>query len=294
MVTLGEHGGTRILAGCTLLVGRPSASTPNHGDFELYMSASPLSGPRFDLGGRESIESTSVMIGAAPSSFNNVDEVESTVQVAHDPNENTDVEHPPQPLDVKVVESYICRTLRQSGYINPEELCIVKGKAAWRIRITVHILNCEGNVLDGSMLCILAALRDLELPMVEVEEVEGTGSVVRVVTDGAELTRQQQSKKKRQSGKKLTLGAAPISTTLAILPQGSGSEKKNVLVVDPTSFEEDMSYGNSVTVVCNSNGEVVNFSKKGSETKLSVNEMKAVVELGMERARKLDPLVIGS
>jgi exosome complex RNA-binding protein Rrp42 (RNase PH superfamily) len=144
------------------------------------------------------------------------------------------------------------------------------------------------------MLCILAALRDLELPMVEVEEVEGTGAVVRVVTDGAELTRQQQSKKKRQSGKKLTLGAAPISTTLAILPQGSGSEKKTVLVVDPTSFEEDMSYGNSVTVVCNTNGDVVNFSKKGSETKLSVNEMKAVVELGMERARKLDPLVIGS
>jgi exosome complex component RRP43 len=293
MVTLGENGGTRILAGCTLLVGRPSASTPNHGDFELYVSASPLSGPRFDLGGRESIESTSVMIGTASSSNAEEEEVGSAVQLAHDPNENTDVEHPPKPLDVKVVESYIRRTLRQSGFVNPEELCIVKGKAAWRIRITVHILNCEGNVIDASMLCILAALRDLELPMVEVEEVEGTGSVVRVVTDGVELTKQQ-SKKKRQSGKKLALGAAPIPTTLAILPQGSGSEKKNVLVVDPTCFEEDMSYGNSITVVCNTNGEVVNFSKKGSETKLSINEMKAVIELGMERATKLERLVTGN
>lgn len=290
MVTLGEHGGTRIIAGCTLLVGRPSATTPNHGDFELYISASPLSGPRFDLGGREFIDSTSVMIGTASP---NSETVEGDVQLAHDPNESADIEHPPQPLDVKVIESYIRRTLRQSGYINPEELCIVKGKAAWRIRITVHILNSEGNAMDASMLCVLAALQDLELPMVEVEELEGTGSVVRVVTDGAEMVKKQ-SKKKRQSGKKLTLGAAPIPTTLAVLPQGSGNERKNVLVVDPTSFEEDMSHGNFLTVVCNTNGELINFSKRGSQTKLCANEMKAVMELGMERARKLEGLISSS
>ena len=295
MVTLGGGiygGGTRILAGCTLLVGRPSASTPNHGDFELYMSASPLSGPRFDLGGREFIDSTSVMIGTAadvgePGNESN----NNAVQLAHDPNANTDIEHPPQPLDVKILESYIRRTLRSSNYVNPEELCIVKGKAAWRIRITVHVLNSEGNVLDASMLCVLAALRDLELPMVEVEEVEGTGSVVRVVTNESEtITKQQrQSKKTRQNGKKLTLGKAPIPTTVAILPG-----KKNVLVVDPTTFEEDMSFGNSVTVVVNTDGDVVNLSKKGSETKLSLEEMKAVIQLGTERARKLEGLVIGA
>lgn len=289
MVTLGEHGGTRIIAGCTLLVGRPSATAPSHGDFEVYISASPLSGPRFDLGGREFIDSTSVMIGTA--SPNSTDD-ESNIQLAHDPSESADIEHPPQPLDVKVLESYIRRTLRQSGYVNLEELCIVKGKAAWRIRITVHVLNSEGNVMDASMLCILAALQDLQLPMVEVEEVEGTGSVVRVVSDGSEIGKKQ-SKKKIQSGKKLTLGAAPIPTTLVILPRGNVSEKKNILVVDPTSFEEDMSCGNSITVVCNSNGEMINFSKKGSQTKLSVNEMKAIIELGLERARKLEGLVIG-
>ena len=286
MVTLGDHGGTRVITGCTLLVGRPSAATPNHGDFEVYISASPLSGPRFDLGGREFIDSTSVMIGTASPDVNG-STTESHVQLAHDPNFNTDAEHPPQPLDVKILESYIRRTLRSSGYINPEELCIAKGKAAWRIRITLHVLNSEGNVLDASMLCILAALRDLAIPMVEVEEVEGTGSVVRVVNDGAEA-KNEQSKKKMQIGKKLTLGAPPIPTTVAILPQG---KKKNVLVIDPTSFEEDMSYGNSLTVVCNTNGEVVNFSKRGNETKLSSDEMKAVVELGMERATKLEVLV---
>lgn len=291
MVTLGGGiygGGTRILAGCTLLVGRPSASTPNHGDFELYVSASPLSGPRFDLGGREFIDSTSVMIGTASHDGESGNEG-NNVQLAHDPNVNTDIEHPPQPLDVKVLESYLRRTLRSSDYVDPEELCIVKGKAAWRIRITVHVLNSEGNVLDASMLCILAALRDLELPMVEVEEVEGTGSVVRVVTNESEITMPRQSKKKRQNGKRLTLGKAPIPTTVAIIPG-----KKNVLVVDPTTFEEDMSFGNSITVIVNSDGDVVNLSKKGSETKLSLDEMKAVIELGVERAKKLEGLVINA
>lgn len=289
MVTLGDHGGTRVIAGCTLLVGRPSAATPNHGDFEVYMSASPLSGPRFDLSGREFIDSTSVMIGTASPDANGSTN-ENHVQLAHDPNSNTDTEHPPQPLDVKVLESYVRRTLRSSNYINPEELCIVKGKAAWRIRITLHVLNSEGNVLDASILCILAALRDLTIPMVEVEEVEGTGSVVRVVVDEAEV-KNELSKKKRQIGKKLTLGAPPIPTTMAILPQG---KKNNVLVVDPTSFEEDMSHGNSLTVLCNTNGEVVNFTKRGNETKLSLDEIKAAVELGTERAVAMEEVVVDS
>ena len=254
----------------------------------MQISASPLSGPRFDLGGREYIDSTSVMIGTA--AFDEASTAErNNVQLANDPNENRDIEHPPQPLDVKVIESYIRRVLRSSRYINPEELCIQPGKAAWRIRITVHILNSEGNVLDASMLCILSALRDLQLPMVEVEEMEGTGSVVRVVTDEDTEMMQTNQRRQRHSGKKLTLGTAPIPTTLAMFP---GS--KHIMVVDPTSFEEDMSCGNSITVVCNSDGEIINFSKRGSETKLSLDEMKAIVELGVDRAKKLEGMVLGS
>ncbi|KAL3801943.1 hypothetical protein HJC23_010287 [Cyclotella cryptica] len=291
---------TRVIAGCTLLVGRPSASAPHHGDIDVSVSANPLSGPRFDLGGRESIDSSSLMIGS-----NNRDDVSSDhatiVQLAFDHNnlQSSDIERPPQPLDIKSIESYLRRNLRSSRYINPEELAILPGKAAWKVRITVHILNAEGNVTDATMLCICAALKDLKLPMVEMEEVEGTGSVVKIVPEGEDdegmgferlkLQAHRGSGRKRQSGKKLTLGPVPIPTTIAILPQGTNKSK--VLVVDPTSFEEEMSHGNTVTVICNTKKEVVDFTKRGSESKLSLDEMKAVMELGMERAEKLECLL---
>jgi exosome complex component RRP43 len=290
MVTL---GGTRIIAGCTLLVGRPSVTTPHHGDVEVSVSASPLSGPRFDLGGREFVDSTSVMMGDVRNDEAGNDLMQ--VQLAHDPTTVNAVDHPPQPMDIKVLESYLRRTLRSSNYISAEQLGISPGKAAWRIRITVHILNSEGNVLDASMMCILAALRDVHLPMVEVEEVEGS-LVVRVVIEGGGTDERMGSggksqKSQQQNGKRLVLGDVPIPTTVAIL---STCNKTNVLVVDPTSFEEDMSHGNSITVVCTTKGQVISFSKRGCDTKLSVEEMKAVMALGVERARELEGLVTGA
>jgi exosome complex RNA-binding protein Rrp42 (RNase PH superfamily) len=301
MVTLGDTDGetsscTRVLAGCTLLVGRPSASTPRHGDFEVSVNASPLSGPRFDLGGRENVESSSVMIVSS-----RANDLEREVQLAHDDDGNNDMQQPPQPLDIKHLESYIRRTLRASSYINPEELCILPSKAAFRIRITVSILNAEGNVCDASLLCVCAALRDLRIPMVEVEEA-GTGSVVRVVEGEdeddsmgvSEVDRGQRkdgSGRKIQKGRKLKLDPVPVSTTLAILSHRDNSS--NILVVDPSNFEEDMSHGNSITVICNSKEEVVNFSKSGSDRKLSLEEMSVVIKLGVERARRLEGLVAG-
>ena len=44
---------TRVIAACTLLVGQPNPSTPTEGDIDVTLTASPLSGPRFDIMGRE-------------------------------------------------------------------------------------------------------------------------------------------------------------------------------------------------------------------------------------------------
>ena len=137
--------------------------------------------------------------------------------------------------------------------------------------------------------------------MVEVEEA-GTGSVVRVVEGEdeddsmgvSEVDRGQRkdgSGRKIQKGRKLKLDPVPVSTTLAILSHRDNSS--NILVVDPSNFEEDMSHGNSITVICNSKEEVVNFSKSGSDRKLSLEEMSVVIKLGVERARRLEGLVAG-
>jgi hypothetical protein len=44
---------TRVIAACTLLVGRPSPTTPTQGDIYITVTASPISGPTFDIAGRD-------------------------------------------------------------------------------------------------------------------------------------------------------------------------------------------------------------------------------------------------
>jgi len=44
---------TRAIAACTLLVGRPNPTTPTQGDIDITVTASPISGPTFDIAGRD-------------------------------------------------------------------------------------------------------------------------------------------------------------------------------------------------------------------------------------------------
>jgi len=324
MVTLGGGGGgsdinssnssssinnksaaTRVIAACTLLVGHPNPSTPNDGDIDITLTASPLSGPRFDIMGRENGDITSGNYGT----FN---DGSSTTQLPSNlaniitPNQqdNNGTNSTPSPTDTKEIESWIRRTIRSSGYINPNELGIEHGISAWRVRISIHVLNHEGNVADAALLCACAALADLRLPMVEIDR-----GVVRIVTNESStcdtatssLSSSSSSKKKvqRRMGKSLTLGPLPVPLTIAILPnndtkgEDNKKKKKSILLVDPTHLEEDVSMGNTVTVVTNVNEEIVEFHKKGSESRLSMNQLAAVASMGFGRARELEKLILG-
>ena len=44
-----------MIAACTLLVRQPNPSTPSEGDIDVTLTASPLSGQRFDIMGRETV-----------------------------------------------------------------------------------------------------------------------------------------------------------------------------------------------------------------------------------------------
>ena len=174
---------------------------------------------------------------------------------------------------------------------------IEPGKSAWRVRISIHIINHDGNLWDASLLCACAALGDLRLPVVEVDRRSGG---VRIVSnedlldnnDGG-AKHNNNTKVERRKGQSLTLGPLPVPLTIAILPSNDESNSKDILLVDPTHLEEDVSSGNSVTVVCNTNKEIVEFHKKGSSTRLSVDQIKAVASMGFGRAQELETLVKG-
>jgi len=320
MVTLGGGGGgsdinssnsdsnnknsaaTRVIAACTLLVGHPNPSTPNDGDIDITLTASPLSGPRFDIMGRENGDITS-------GNYGTLNDGSSTTQlpanlaniITTNQQDNSGTNSTPSPTDTKEIESWIRRTIRSSRFINPNELGIEHGISAWRVRISLHVLNHEGNIADAALLCACAALADLRLPMVEIDR-----GVVRIVTNESSstcdtTTSLSSSKKKvqRRMGKSLTLGPLPVPLTIAILPnndtkgEDNKRTKKSILLVDPTHLEEDVSMGNTVTVVTNVNEEIVEFHKKGSESRLSANQVAAVASMAFGRARELEKLILG-
>eukprot|EP00581_Thalassiosira_minuscula_P029450 CAMPEP_0183759308 /NCGR_PEP_ID=MMETSP0739-20130205/7010_1 /TAXON_ID=385413 /ORGANISM="Thalassiosira miniscula, Strain CCMP1093" /LENGTH=402 /DNA_ID=CAMNT_0025997073 /DNA_START=13 /DNA_END=1221 /DNA_ORIENTATION=+ len=318
MITLGGRGSeegknasstTRVVAACTLLVGHPSPSTPDEGDIDVTLTASPLSGPRFDIAGRENGEITSGNYGSAADG-NNPQSLPGNLSHVIDRNHhNLDAANTtPSPTDTKEIESWVRRTLRSSRYVNPRELGIEHGMSAWRVRISIHILNHEGNVWDAALLAACAALKDLRLPMVEI----GERGVVKMVmkeqqNDGNHSNNGK--KVKRREGRSLTLGPLPVPLTIAILPNDNNNKTKNsddetinsnnnnkqphLLVADPTHLEEDVSSGNSVTVVCNAKEEIVEFHKKGSGSRLSVEQVAAVAVMGFGRAKELERLVLG-
>lgn len=60
------------------------------------------------------------------------------------------------------------KVLRRSGAIDLETLCILAGQKVWHIRLTLHFLSDEGNMLDCACLAGITALKHFRRPEVEV------------------------------------------------------------------------------------------------------------------------------
>ena len=122
----------------------------------------------------------------------------------------------PQPTDTKEIESWIRRTLRSSRFIDPRELGIEPGKSAWRVRISIHVINHDGNLWDAALLCACAALGDLKLPMVEVNRRDGGVRIVGESDCGDDAVNGKSKVVQRKKGRSLTLGPLPVPLTIAI------------------------------------------------------------------------------
>ncbi|KAK1735334.1 hypothetical protein QTG54_013948 [Skeletonema marinoi] len=195
-----------------------------------------------------------------------------------------------QPTDTKEIESWIRRTIRSSRFIDPTELGLNRASLLGEFVSRFILL-----IMMFTVCC--AALGDLCLPVVEVDRRSGG---VRIVSnddldnnDGAINSKHNNSKFERRKGQSLTLGPLPVPLTIAVLPSNDESNSRDILLVDPTHLEEDVSSGNSVTVVCNTNKEIIEFHKKGSSSRLSVDQIKAVASMGFGRAQELETLVKG-
>jgi len=53
-----------------------------------------------------------------------------------------------------------------------ESLCITSGRRVWTVRVDVHVLNYDGNVVDAACVAAITALSHFRRPDVSVSDEE--------------------------------------------------------------------------------------------------------------------------
>ncbi|KAH9523114.1 Exosome complex component RRP45 [Bulinus truncatus] len=115
------------------------------------------------------------------------------------------------------------RCLKESRCMDLESLCIVAGEKAWQIRVDIHVLNHEGNILDCSSIAAIAALAHFRRPDVTVQ-----GEEIRIHS------------MEDRNPVPLSIHHFPLLVSFAFFSQGK------FMLVDPSEKEEKVMEGKMV------------------------------------------------
>ena len=130
---------------------------------------------------------------------------------------------------------FLHEVIQNSKIIDLKNLCIQPGTLVWAIYADLKCLNYGGNILDTAIKALCAALLDMKLPQVEIEDKrDPEGEVIKLEENEVKIDMQQKYNFKLSN-------EIPYSCTIAVF---DGDK----LLVDPTEEEEKLSDA-SVTVV---------------------------------------------
>ncbi|KAK4829957.1 hypothetical protein QYF61_008088 [Mycteria americana] len=139
--------------------------------------------------------------------------------------------------EAQAASQFIADVIENSQIIAKEDLCIANGKLAWVLYCDIICLDYDGNILDASAFALLAALKNVQLPSVTINEETGLSEV--------------NLKQKNP----LIIRKHPVATSFAIFDD-------TLLIVDPTAEEEDLATG-TVTIVTDDEGRLCSVHKPG-------------------------------
>ncbi|MCO5605280.1 hypothetical protein L7F22_059462 [Adiantum nelumboides] len=133
------------------------------------------------------------------------------------------------------------RGLRDSRAIDTESLCIVSGKAAWLLRVDIHVLDNGGNLIDAACFAALAALLSVRLPECGLAGDHGQDVVIYPPEVREPVP--------------LIVHYLPISFTFGFF----GEE---LVVMDPT-YKEELLMRGRLTIILNVDGDICAIQKAG-------------------------------
>ncbi|XP_065692334.2 exosome complex component RRP45 [Patagioenas fasciata] len=144
-----------------------------------------------------------------------------------------------QPELLVKVNRLIERCLRNSKCVDTESLCVVAGEKVWQIRLDLHLLNHDGNIIDAASIAGVVALCHFRRPDVSVQ-----GEEVTVYTP------------EERDPVPLSIHHMPICVSFAFYHQGT------YLLVDPSEREERVMDG-LLVIAMNKHGEICTIQSSG-------------------------------
>jgi exosome complex component RRP45 len=146
-----------------------------------------------------------------------------------------------RPTETEVLLSRLLeKTVRRSGALDTESLCLVAGQKVWSVRVDVHVLSHDGNLIDASCAAVVAALRHFRKPDTSIE-----AGVLTVYTPA------------EREPVPLSWLHSPFCVTWSFL-----GEEGETALLDATWIEEQVRVG-SCTVSLNKHGEICQIAKLG-------------------------------
>jgi exosome complex RNA-binding protein Rrp42 (RNase PH superfamily) len=194
------------------------------------------------------------------------------------------------------LQLYLSRLLEET--LDLEQLSIVPEQAAFRLFITVQILNQDGNIRDACLLACVAALTDTKLP---TNTIWRDGKVW--LRDGANAEGDKEDAKssddkedgsgsESSSWRQLQIPVVPVPLTMGVwLDQETGQTH---LIVDP-SAEEDTILTSRMTVVVNAMDPVqILLLDLAGRHAVSKTELALATRMAAGRAEELRDVLLNS
>lgn len=175
---------------------------------------------------------------------------------------------PSQPTETEVLLSRLLeKTIRRSGALDVESLCLVAGSKVWSVRADLHVLSHDGNLVDAACLAAVAGLRHFRKPDATVE--------------GGELTVFTPAEREP-----VPLGwlHSPFCVSF-----GFYGDEGEMTLLDPDWREEQLRVG-SCTISLNKHGEVCQVSKLGGEA-VEATALLKCAGVAAQKAKDLTDLV---
>ena len=159
------------------------------------------------------------------------------------------------------------KTIRRSGALDVESLCLVAGQKCWSVRVDLHVLSHDGGLVDASCLAVVAALRHFRKPDTSME-----GEALTVYTAA------------EREPVPLSWLHSPFCVTFSFY----GDEAETTLL-DADWLEEQVRVG-SCTVSLNRHGEICQIGKLGG-TPVEATSLLLCSSVALTKAKEFSTLV---